>query len=209
MTILEGLAAELRRLSGQGGPLPPERLLAEQFQVSRHQLRRAMAIVRAEGALPDAPPRGRPARRRGETLVETTSPLEVIEVRQVLEPALAGFAAMRASPREIARIQRAAITIPGMDTGQADLQFHIAIAEAARNVLATDLYILLREVGTDARLLVGQNRPLTPGRLSRRDQEHQAIAAAIAARNIDAAQTTMRAHLHSVEEQVRKRLSQP
>ncbi len=202
-----GLADALRRLIEAGADLPPERVLADQLQVSRHQLRRAMAAVRAEGVMPQPPRPGRAPRKRSEALVGGTNPLEVIELRLVLEPALAGFAALRASPQEIIRIQRAAHTPAGVDPGVADIAFHSAVAAASHNVLAADLYTLLREVGTDARLRVGSGRPLTPDHLLRRDGEHQAIAAAIAARDTVAAGAAMRDHLVGVERQVRNRLA--
>ena len=204
---IDPLADALRSLTAEGGALPSERALALRFQVSRHQLRRAMAQMREEGALPAPRPPGRTSRRRGESLVGSTSPLEVIELRLMLEPSLAEYAALRASPHEVARIERAAHTAPGIDTGLADIAFHNAIAAAAHNVLAADLYTLLREVGTDARLRVMHAQALTPERLQRRDSEHRAIAAAIASRNPIAAEAAMRDHLLSVERQVRVRLT--
>ena len=200
------LAEAIRALTAEGAALPSERALALRFHVSRHQLRRAMALMREEGALPAPRPAGRTPRRRGESRVGSTSPLEVIELRLMLEPSLAEYAALRASPQEVARIERAAHTAPGIDTGLADIAFHNAIAAAAHNVLATDVYTLLREVGTDARLRVMHAQPLTPGQLERRDSEHRIIAAAIASRNPIAAEAAMRDHLLSVEKQVRNRL---
>jgi GntR family transcriptional repressor for pyruvate dehydrogenase complex len=203
--LVEALRAKL----ADGGPLPPERTLAEELQVNRYRLRRALDVLRASGDLADPPPRrGRRGARRGEAMVRSTNPIEVIELRLALEPALARLAALRATPFDIARIERAATTAAGADSGAADLAFHKLVAAAARNTLAADFYNLLRQVGTDARLRVGSNAPTCPKRLQQRDAEHRAIAQAIASRDADRAETAMRDHLLAVQRTILGRTSE-
>ncbi len=203
----EALARLLRRRIAGGEPLPPERALAAELSVKRHRLRAALIALRQEGAV--APPRiGR--RRRapasGEDLIRCTNPLEVVELRLVFEPALARLAALRASPQEVTRIERAATTAAGTDRGEADLAFHLAIASGARNGLAGELYAQLRRIGRDARLAVAA-APACPERVRERDAEHRAIATAIAARDADGAERAMRLHLLAVQRRVMDRLS--
>lgn len=203
----DSLLRLLRRRISSGEPLPPERTLAAEFSVKRHRLRAALLALRQEGAV--APPRiGR--RRRaatiGEDLIRCTNPLEVIELRLVFEPALARLAALRASPQEVARIERAATTAAGTDKGEADLAFHLAIAAGARNGLAGELYAQLRRIGRDARLAVAAAPPC-PDRVRDRDAEHRAIANAIAARDADGSERAMRVHLLAVQRRVMDRLS--
>jgi DNA-binding FadR family transcriptional regulator len=203
----ESLLRVLRSRIAGGGPLPPERALAAELSVKRHRLRAALLELRQEGAVP--PPRiGR--RRRtpavGEDLIRCTNPLEVIELRLVFEPALARLAALRASPQEVARIERAATTAAGSDKGEADLAFHLAIAAGARNGLAGELYAQLRRIGRDARIAVAAAPPC-PDRVRDRDAEHRAIANAIAARDADGAERAMRVHLLAVQRRVMERLS--
>lgn len=208
---LDTLLAALRARIDAGHPLLPERTLAEQLGVKRHRLRRALLVLRAEGVVPP-PPLGRRPRQGnraaiGDDLVRCTNPLEVIELRLVLEPALARLAALRASPQEVTRIERTAQTPPGMDHGAADLAFHVAVAAGARNGLAAELYNQLRRIGRDARLHVAAAVSSCPQRIRERDAEHRAIAAAIAARDADAAERAMRAHLLAVQRRVMERLS--
>jgi GntR family transcriptional regulator, transcriptional repressor for pyruvate dehydrogenase complex len=198
----------LRSMIAAGGALPPERMLAERLNVKRHSLRRALQELRANGELeaPAGRRRGPPA-RSGEILVRDTNPMEVIELRIVLEPVLARFAALRASPLDISRIQRLATTSQGVDAGAADLEFHKAVAAGSRNRLAAELYALLRRVGTDARLRLRQDKPVCLKRVVQRDLEHRAVADAIAARDPDAAEAAMRAHLSAVQRRVLEQMT--
>lgn len=203
----EPLVGVIRALIAKGAVLPPERALAEQLQVNRYRLRQALDVLRSRGEL-EKSSRRRIRTHDGEALVRTTNPIEVIELRVALEPALARLAALRASPFDIARIERAATTASGADSGAADLSFHKLVAAGARNTLAADLYNLLRQVGTDARLRVGSNAPSCPKRLLQRDAEHRAIAQAIAARDADQAEGAMREHLIAVQRTIMGRLAQ-
>ncbi len=116
------------------------------------------------------------------------------------------IAALRASPLDIARIQRAAVAEEG-DAGANDLAFHKAIAAGARNQRAAGLYQLIREIGRDARLKLGRNATLCPKRFQERNREHLRIAEAIAARDADAAERAMRVHLTAVHRLILNRIS--
>lgn len=204
---MERTLAALRALISKGADLPSERELARQMRVNRHQIRRALEVLREANELaPAAQRRAAAVIGRGAMLARDTNPLEVIEVRMALEPALARLAAVRASPLDIARIQRAAVVADG-DAGSNDLAFHKAIGAAAGNKLAAGLYFLVREIGRDARLKLGRNAPVPPQRLAQRNAEHRAVAEAIAARDADAAERAMRAHLANVHKLVINRLS--
>lgn len=208
---LEELVERVRaQLTAPDARLPPERLLAASMNVKRHRLRSALEILRERGEIdPGAAARGRPLRaaRTFEDMVHGTNPLEVIELRLILEPALARLAAVRATPLEIRRIERAATTAPDAAYGAANLAFHRAVAVCSRNALAGAFYELLRRVGGDERVRLGQQRrPPCPNRLRERDLEHQAIAAAIAGRDPDAAARAMVTHLEAVQRQVARRM---
>ncbi len=197
---LSALIGQLRALLAAQAILPSERVLAEQLNVKRHQLRRALEVLREGGEMTPADSRRKPfSLRGGEALIRSTNPVEVIELRIVMEPALARLAALRATPFAIAAIDRAATTPSGEESGAADLVFHKLIATSAGNSLAADFYNLLRQVGTDARLRVESQQPQCPTRTRQRDNEHRAIANAIAARDPAAAEEAMRAHLLAVQ----------
>jgi GntR family transcriptional regulator, transcriptional repressor for pyruvate dehydrogenase complex len=197
------LARRLRERLAGGEALPAERALAEQYAVKRHRVRQALALLREQG---DIEPARRAGAADGESLIRSTNPLEVIEVRLALEPALARLAAVRATPLEIARIMRAATTSSDMQRSTADLVFHKLVAAASGNGLAADLYALLRKVGSDARVRVQSSAPACPNRLAQRDQEHHGVAEAIAARDPEGAEAAMRTHLNAVHRIILNRL---
>lgn len=205
------LVDAVREIMAENGSIPSERMVAEQLQVKRHQLRRALETLRASGELEPARAgrRAIPEARLGGDLASDTNPIEIIELRMVIEPSLARLAALRASPIEIRRMVRAASTPPGGDPGQVDLAFHKAVAAGARNSLAAEFYALLRHIATDARLRLGEHEEARrcPKRIAERDAEHAEIAAAIAGRDPDLAERAMRNHLGAVQQQILNRLS--
>ncbi|WZB60418.1 FCD domain-containing protein [Achromobacter xylosoxidans] len=193
---------------GKGEELPPERLLADQLKVKRHRLRLALETMRDAAELP------RPIIRRNDSpvlksdvVVQGTNALEVIELRIVLEPAIARLAAVRASPVQIAKILEAATTPQGVTRTIGDIAFHKLLADSSGNQLAASLYAFLRRVGSDHRLHVPMASAITSERIQQRDQEHRAIAEAIAARSPDAAEQAMRQHLRRVQREIADRLN--
>jgi len=202
------LLDRLRQRAASGQPLAPERALVAELGVTRHALRRALAILRSAGEVGEPPlPRG--LAKSGATLVRRTNPIEITELRLALEPVLARMAALRATPLDIARIMRTATTRADHQSAAADLAFHKAIAAATRNNLAADLYALLRQIGRDARIHVKSVRERPVNRLGQRDAEHMLVAEAIAARDPDGAERAMRAHMHMVQRQVIDQLGLP
>ncbi|MCK0198933.1 FCD domain-containing protein [Ancylobacter sp. 6x-1] len=209
---LDDLVEALRGIIARTGSLPPERTVAEELGVKRHTLRRALGLLRERGELEPA----RAGRRAapvaghddGRSLINSTNPLEVMELRLVLEPALARLAALRATPVEIDRILRAASTAPDADPIAADMVFHKAIAAGSRNALASELYVLLHRVASDGRLrFTDSDATLLPERVRLRDAEHQAIAEAIAARDPEAAERAMWQHLATLQQKIMGRLA--
>jgi DNA-binding FadR family transcriptional regulator len=203
---LAPLIDAVREIVARTGSIPSERVVAEKLQVKRHRLRQALETLRANGELDPARAGRRAASdtRLGDDLASGTNPIEIIEMRLIIEPALARLAALRASPAEIKRMERAATTTDDVEPGAVDLAFHKAVAAGSRNRLASELYTLLRYIATDARLKVGQRagggRCLK--RIAERDREHAAIAAAIAARDPEGAERAMHEHLLNVQKQI-------
>ena len=204
---LQRIVVALRAMAAQQ-KLGSERAMAEALKVKRHQLRRALQALRANGEIAPAEAKRKPlVGHNGENLVRATNPMEVIEMRIAIEPFLARLAALRASPFEMAAIEKAATTASGVDSGAADLKFHKLIAASSGNKLAASLYGLLRRVASDARVRLNASRPACPKRTQQRDAEHRAIAQAILARNPDAAEQAMRLHLAAVQKLVMERLN--
>lgn len=206
---LAEIVETLRLRLVQGEALPPERALAADLGITRHLLRQILQRLRQTGELPPAKVgrRAKLADPPAENMIRRTNPLEVIELRLVFEPSLARLAAVRASPAEIDEILRRATTGPDEDYGQADVAFHRALAAAAHNRLAAEVYALLRTVAHDPRVALAL-RPAAclATRRKQRDAEHMAVAKAIEARNPDGAAEAMRRHLAAVQRQVVDRL---
>ena len=159
-----------------GDLLPPERELAERFGVSRSSVRDAIRTLELVGLV---------VPRQGEgTVVADVSPdavvrpiasvlgrkreliAELLDIRQIIEPALAARAATRATPEEIARLEdvlrrQREKTLRGEPAVEEDTEFHTIIALAAKNGVVRRvvdvLMRLLRE--TRARSLQTHGRP--------------------------------------------------
>lgn len=202
------LITQIRALLGKGEELPSERVLAEQLNVNRHRLRLALDKMREASELPrPAIRRNDPPILKGDVVVQETNALEVIELRMVLEPAIARLAAIRASPVQIAKILEAATTPSGVARSTGDIAFHKLLADSSGNQLAASLYAFLRHVGADQRLHIPTTAQTTRERIQMRDQEHRSIAEAIARRSPDAAEQSMRLHLWRVQREIADRLN--
>lgn len=161
------IAAELRRRIQHGeleagGRLPGHRELAAAFSVSVGSVREAISMLISEGlietraglgtfvvdgASAPVPPRpGRPLSRREAE--------ELVEAREVIEVELAAMAAERAGPEQVAGLVRAAERLEAAAASSrayadADVEFHLVLAEAAGNRYLLralhDVRTLLRE----------------------------------------------------------------
>lgn len=145
---IDDLARQIRELHASGGKMPAERALAERFGVARYTLRRALQLLREQNEIPEARPRsrGRGTKTRHEDLVSVTNPVEVAELRRMIEPVFAKLAAMRATPSDIAAMQK------GLERDGKGPDLHRIIAQATGNALAAEIYGLLRQIESDARL---------------------------------------------------------
>ena len=212
------------------GRMPPERALAAELGVGRRSLRRALDVLEQEGRISRHQGRGTFVQANGNGEVKTTArfaallsaatsqaapnlafeyildhinPLEVIEVRLAIEPAIARVAAFRASQAEINRLQALAEetrTAGDPDTYErADARFHRTIAEAARNALFLAIFDTLHASQRD----VGWRRLGENAHCYKRQSVyagfHEEISAAIAERKGDQAQELMQQHLSDVQ----------
>ncbi len=114
----KNMVERLKRMIGDGrfpeqSKLPPERELAQEFDVTRSTLRKALSLLEAEGKIWRHVGKGtfvgNPPTEKSlqlSSLTRFTNPMEIMEVRLVIEPRLAGFAAMRATPEMITKMYR-------------------------------------------------------------------------------------------------------
>ncbi|HKK33773.1 MAG TPA: FadR/GntR family transcriptional regulator [Desulfomicrobiaceae bacterium] len=153
-----------------GDRLPPERKLAELFQVSRNSVREAIRILEDKQILHCRPGSGTfVADIDGESILEAmteafesqrTKLEQILEFRQVLEPGVARLAARRISPAalktlaEIIRKQEEILFRGEENQREMDLLFHQTLVEATGNrVLSTVLDTIgekIRETRSDS-----------------------------------------------------------
>ncbi len=200
-------------LKGQlkpGDQLPAERDLAQRFGVSRTAVREAVKTLREKGLVEAYSGRGTfvtngtsQSMRQSLDLMIRINPQEglvnLAELRLILEPEIAGLAARRIE-EQLVTTMREAVAV--MDRNlrdpdayvEADLDFHLALAEAAGNPLILSLLDsivgLLRE--QRSRIFNVDGGP------ERGQFHHKRILAAIEQRDPEAARDAMRAHLKQV-----------
>jgi GntR family galactonate operon transcriptional repressor len=143
-----------------GMVLPSEPELCETFKVSRSALREAVKVLDSKGMVVTRPRIGTTVRAREDwNLLDPDvlawsmdlSPsaelvLSLIEARQVIEPAAARFAALRATATDIAPMEGAYARMERYKASQdfeafnkADIDFHTALLRASRNIVFQQL----------------------------------------------------------------------
>ena len=140
--------------------------MAEALNVKRHQLRRALSALRANGEIAPAEAKRKPlVGHNGENLVRDDqsdgSDRDADRYRAL--PCAAGRTA-RLAVRDGRHRARRRRPLPAPIAGAADLKFHKLIAASSGNKLAASLYGLLRRVASDARVRLNASRPACPKR---------------------------------------------
>ncbi|OFW10346.1 MAG: hypothetical protein A3H96_02430 [Acidobacteria bacterium RIFCSPLOWO2_02_FULL_67_36] len=195
-----------------GDQLPAERDLAERFGVSRTAVREAVKALCEKGLVEALPGRGtfvidatsQVIKQSLDLLVNigTEKGLAVLEdVREIFEPEIAARAAIRAEPKQVSAMRDAiAVMDRSMDDPdayiEADLDFHLALAEAAQNPLVLTLIDSI--VGL---LRVQRTRCFhAPEGPARGQLHHRRILQAVENRDAAAARAAMQGHLEQVRE---------
>lgn len=199
-----------------GAQLPAERLLAQQYGVSRNTVREAVQRLAARGLVRS---------RRGAGVFVTdqlrtgiASPWsqlvadhpalrdDILEFRRVLEGATAYFAAQRASADERAQIMALLVQLEQARAdddkqaeAQADARLHESIAQASHNTMFLHLHTsvigMLREhITNNGTGLRQQDAAASLQLLS----QHRTLCQAICAQQPEEARTAMQSHIDFV-----------
>jgi GntR family transcriptional repressor for pyruvate dehydrogenase complex len=195
-----------------GDQLPAERELAQQFGVSRTAVREAVKTLREKGLLEAYSGRGtfitdgtsENIRQSLDRMIKIGQPegsLYLAEVRAILEPEIAALAATRIEEQHLAGLREAFAVMGRSRTDseayiEADLDFHLALAEAAANPLILSLLDSIVGVLREQRLRIFR----VEGGPERGQFHHQRILEAIEQRDPVKAREAMRAHLQQVRE---------
>lgn len=193
-----------------GDRLPPERELIVSLGISRNTLRRALEALERDGAIWRHVGKGTfVAAHGGEAgggsladLSQQVTPVQLMRARLALEPAITREAAINASGEAVARLKiskaRAAAASTWDEYEAQDDHFHRAVAEASGNVLLLALFDQLNQVRRAVAWNTVVRTTARPAQDHSSFAEHDAILAAIEARDPAAAHAAMRTHLGSV-----------
>jgi GntR family transcriptional repressor for pyruvate dehydrogenase complex len=211
--LSEEVASRLEQLIARelkpGDKLPPERRLVEMFQVSRSSIRDAIRRLELMGLVEPRQGTGTVVR---DLFVHPSNNLladvlrhkrelitELLDVRCILEPALAARAALRVSPAEIAELEdilrRQEEKIrKGESTVEEDSEFHYNIALATNNTVILKVLDVLMEQLRDTR----ERSLQTEGRPRKSLNGHRLILAALKRRDAPACEAAMTRHLRDI-----------
>ena len=195
-----------------GDQLPAERELAQRLGVSRTAVREAVKALREKGLVEAYSGRGtfitdgtsQAARQSFDLMIkigQQEGAPHLAELRLILEPGIAALAAVRAKEEDIAAMRDA---VAVMDRAQddpeayieADLDFHLALAETVANPLILSLIDSIVGLLREQRIKIFN----VEGGPQRGQIHHKRILEAMERRDAEMARTAMRAHLEQVRE---------
>jgi GntR family transcriptional regulator, transcriptional repressor for pyruvate dehydrogenase complex len=204
---------EQRVLSGElkvGDQLPSERELAEQFGVSRTAVREAIKALHEKGLVHILVGRGTfiangtndVVRNSINLLVKYDSDrglINLVEVREILEPEIAAQAAVRITDEYITVLEEAMSKMEAAldnveEFVEADLDFHLALAEATQNPIIPALLDPIIDIMREQRILITHIK----GVAQHGQYNHKIILEAIKNRDPDAARYAMRHHMDQI-----------
>jgi DNA-binding FadR family transcriptional regulator len=202
----ERVLALLAEREDATGRLPPERSIAAELGLTRAAVRKTLDRLQAEGRILRQVGRGTFLRRDGpesaiDDIKRRTSPREAMQARLLIEPDLAGLAAVNATVEQIGSLRALTATMRRVedwsDYELLDGRFHREIAEAAGNKLLLSVHDLVNEVRRAVIWAWLDTRPAGPAADYSSFAEHEAILDAITRRDRQGAAEAMRAHLRT------------
>lgn len=195
-----------------GDQLPAERDLAQRFGVSRTAVREAVKALREKGMVEAYSGRGtfvtdgttQAVRQSLDLITKIGQPegsTQLAEVRAILEPEIAALAAIRIQEPELATMREAVAIMDraGHDPDayiEADLDFHLALAEAAANPIILSLIDSIVGLLREQRLRIFR----VAGGPERGQVHHKRILEAVERRDVEKAREAMREHLGQIRE---------
>ncbi|MDP1531907.1 MAG: FadR/GntR family transcriptional regulator [Rhodoferax sp.] len=209
--VADVMAAKIRagRLAA-GDKLPTEAVLVDQFSVSRTVVREALSRLKSLGLVESRQGSGvfvkeigfSPLNFDAKSTVSKQAVIQMVEVRRALEAEVAALAAQRRTKVDIKHIHKSIAdlekaVLAGGDGVNEDVQFHRAIADAARNpfLIGTLEYL--------GQFLRGATRVTRANEARRTDfarqvrEEHAVIVKAIEAGDAEAARKVATLHMNN------------
>jgi GntR family transcriptional repressor for pyruvate dehydrogenase complex len=214
-TLVENVTLQLRQMISEGRVkvgeyFPPQREMATQFGVGLSTVREAFQKLAAMGLVTSHPGKGTwvtidhmsvlmdpmfVKTRLGELHAR-----QVSEARSVVEVALTKFAASRATPEDLQRIQAALQAMERAQNDQdfvdADLDFHLSVAAAGHNELLEQFYHLTRQLLAE----IIAEMVMLPEVKEKSIKLQWIIAQAIVSSDVEKAQWAALEHMRYIEE---------
>lgn len=196
-----------------GGPLPPERELMKLFNVSRPSIREALKSLVGMGFLETTQGNrtvvkslasGRMLEPLHHLLKDDISIVfDIIEVRKAIEAWNAYYAAKRATPDDIARLEKsiesmgAKLESKTLLLEKEDADFHLAISEATHNKVQTHIMFTIYDILKNS---IGKYyRNIDHHRVF---EQHTRVVDAIKQRDSELARRRILEHLDYVESKI-------
>ncbi len=193
-----------------GARLMPERALSDRLDVSRSLVREALILLEIDGVVEVRKGSGvylcETARLDQGAGRDDVGPFELLQARQLIESDVAGFAARMVTKNDILRmreaLERERHDLDGSEPDYSgDRQFHRLIAEATQNSVLVDMVETLWQKREQSSMWTKLHTRIfeTTYRRAWLD-DHQAILAALQARQPEQARAAMWCHLGNVRE---------
>lgn len=201
----------------EGDKLPSQEVLAETFGVSRTVMREALNKLSSLGLVESEQGRGTFVHSIKLSVLldpfltalqfERSSIRELLEVRYSIERVIARLAAQRVQSDELENLKKQISIMEGsinkggiQDFAEADLAFHMALAEISKNDILKRIICTIREM---MRLFLEQFNRIE-GASERAIHYHKRILKAVENREVDKAEAEMGAHIQDVAETLHK-----
>ncbi|HIG36410.1 MAG TPA: FadR family transcriptional regulator [Oceanospirillaceae bacterium] len=188
--------------------LPAERDLAQHYDVSRGTLRSALSLLEQQGLVERKVGSGTFVRGQANSsssqFADTTSPMQLMQVRNMLEPAIVDLAVHHAAGRDLEQLRTALERVEAARSAEqfsiADEAFHQAIAQACGNPLMIWIYEQVNEVRRHELWRASRGKVLTQENMTQYNAHHRALFEAISHRDAQTAKTTMTEHLSKAQQ---------
>lgn len=186
-----------------GGRLPPERELAERFQVSRPTIREAIIALEVLERVSVKTGSGiyiLEHHTLSDNAYQSITAFELTEARALIEGEAVALAAMMISPEELQKLEQSLEdmtmenTAGNLAAGDADREFHHLIAQATQNKMIMLITDQLWHARNNAPQIYNAYKAICEQDGEKRVDEHRAIYEALAKHDVVAARSAMHEH---------------
>ena len=182
-----------------GSRLPPERELAERFNVSRPTIREAVIALEVRGRVDVKTSSGIYVLPTKDCLNtdEKINAFEVTQARALIEGEIAALSATSITEEELEELHQTLIDMEdGKDMEAADQAFHRIIANSTHNEALKHIMTNLWDLRTSSTQVIQDYHSVCSSDNAKTLAEHRAIYNALKSRNATLSRTAMHEHYH-------------